>query len=216
MLYIQKGKEPVSLTRYKKQKHAYFDGFPEKDDIRERLLEEQGYLCAYCMRRIDIRHMKIEHWYSENKLSDAKRLDYRNMLGSCIGHIDGTDGKKADTCDAAKKGKVIVVNPQDKSTLRTIKYRSSGEIYSEDKVINGDINETLNLNSKEHLLILNRKQLLRQVIAELSDMQNRGIWGKRILERVKQKYMEKDGMGRKKEYAGVAIWYIDRKLKNVN
>ncbi len=216
MLYIEKGKEPDSLTRYKKQRHAYFDGFREKDDIRKKLLEEQGYLCAYCMRRIDIRHMKIEHWYPENELEEIERLDYRNMLASCTGHIDGTNGKKADTCDAAKKGKVIVVNPQDKSTLRTIKYRSSGEIYSEDKVINGDINETLNLNSKEHLLILNRKQLLRQVIAELSDMQNKGIWGKRILERVKQKYMEKDGMGRKKEYAGVAIWYIDRKLKNVN
>lgn len=46
------------------------------------------------MRRIDIEHMKIEHWFPENELSDIERLDYRNMLGSCEGHIDGTYGKK--------------------------------------------------------------------------------------------------------------------------
>lgn len=52
MIYIQKGKEPASLTAYKKQAHAYYDGC-NKDDIRENLLREQGYLCAYCMRRIE-------------------------------------------------------------------------------------------------------------------------------------------------------------------
>ena len=57
MIYIQKGKEPASLTAYKKQAHAYYDGC-NKDDIRENLLREQGYLCAYCMRRIEKEKMK--------------------------------------------------------------------------------------------------------------------------------------------------------------
>lgn len=50
MIYIKKGKEPDSLTKYKKQKFAYYDGYKEKDDVREMLLKEQGYLCAYCMK----------------------------------------------------------------------------------------------------------------------------------------------------------------------
>jgi len=81
MLYIKKGHEPDSLTKYRKEKFAYYDGFKEKDDIRKYLLEEQGYLCAYCMRRIDMEHMKIEHWYPEDLLSDIECLDYKNMLG---------------------------------------------------------------------------------------------------------------------------------------
>ncbi|MCX4315557.1 MAG: hypothetical protein OSJ52_02805 [Lachnospiraceae bacterium] len=93
MLYIKKGKEPESLTKYRKSKFAYFDGYEEKDAIRECLLKEQGYLCAYCMRRIDKAHMKIEHWYPEDRLSDAERLDFRNMLGACLGHLEGTKGK---------------------------------------------------------------------------------------------------------------------------
>ncbi len=48
MIYIKKGKEPAFLTAYKKQKYVYFDGYDKKDDIREQLLKDQGYLCAYC------------------------------------------------------------------------------------------------------------------------------------------------------------------------
>lgn len=61
MRYITKGREPSSLTQYKKQSGAYFDG-TNKEDIRQALLEEQGYLCAYCMCRISAENMKIEHW----------------------------------------------------------------------------------------------------------------------------------------------------------
>ena len=41
MIYIKKGKEPASLTKYKKQKFAYYDGYKEKDDLRKMLLKEQ-------------------------------------------------------------------------------------------------------------------------------------------------------------------------------
>lgn len=178
MIYIKKGKEPASLTKYKKQKFAYYDGYKEKDDLRKMLLKEQGYLCAYCMRRIDIEHMKIEHWFPENELSDIERLDYRNMLGSCEGHIDGTNGKKDDTCDSHKSGDKITVNPLDRSTLCSIKYNSDGEIYSDNEIIEKDIDVVLNLNSEKHLLKLNRKSMLKQVREELCKMQKRGIWGR--------------------------------------
>lgn len=73
MRYIEKHAEPKSLAEYKKQKNAYYDGC-NKADIRRRLLEDQGYLCAYCMRRISdessvdggVPPMKIEHWFPES------------------------------------------------------------------------------------------------------------------------------------------------------
>ena len=86
MIYIKKGNEPDSLTKYRKKKFAYYDGYKDKDDIRKNLLEEQGYLCAYCMRRIDKKRMKIEHWYPEEHLTDIECLNYQNMLGVCLGH----------------------------------------------------------------------------------------------------------------------------------
>ena len=48
-------KEPEAILMYRKTagKDAYWDGFSEKDAIRDQLLQDQGHLCCYCMRRID-------------------------------------------------------------------------------------------------------------------------------------------------------------------
>lgn len=64
MIWIQKKEEPPSLTQYKKQPFAYYDGYKNKEELRQALLRDQGYLCAYCMRRIENNResMKIEHW----------------------------------------------------------------------------------------------------------------------------------------------------------
>ena len=43
MIYIKKGKEPDSLTKYKKQKFAYYDGYKEKDDNGS-----EGYSKSIC------------------------------------------------------------------------------------------------------------------------------------------------------------------------
>lgn len=51
MIYIQKGKEPVSLIQQKNIPSMSFDDL-DKTEIRNQLLVEQKYLCAYCMRRI--------------------------------------------------------------------------------------------------------------------------------------------------------------------
>lgn len=213
MLYIQKGREPESLMQYRKEKFAYYDGYPYKDDIREKLLAEQGYLCAYCMQRIDKEHMKIEHWYPEDRITDVERLDYQNMLGVCIGHMDGTK-EKDDICDTHKKNELITVNPQDKITLSQIKYKTAtGEIYSDNPEILKDLDKTLNLNCDKHLLKENRKAVLNSVIRELGKLQKNGIWGKKVLETMKSKYESVDLDGKKKEYAGIVLWYLEKKIK---
>lgn len=213
MLYIQKKQEPASLTRYRKQQFAYYDGYPDKDDIRKQLLEEQGYLCAYCMRRIDIEHMKIEHWYPEDKLSDKECLEYKNMLGTCEGHLLGTKGVD-DTCDTQKGNAIITVCPLDQSTIDRIQYRTAtGEIYSEDPVIQGDLHNTLNLNSEKHRLKENRKATLSSAIQEMRKMQQNGDWDRKSLEKMLSLYQDVNPEGLKKEYAGIAVWYLKKKLK---
>ena len=81
MLYIQKKSPPGKMMRKvgeikssqewknirpddTKGIRAAFDSLP-KEEIRQCLLEEQHYLCAYCMRRIENDGLRtsIEHWY---------------------------------------------------------------------------------------------------------------------------------------------------------
>lgn len=214
MIYIKKGKEPPSLTAYKKEKFAYFDGC-NKEDIRKNLLAEQGRLCAYCMRRIDEDSMKIEHWYLEDRLSEREKLDYRNMLGVCEGHIDGQSGKW-DTCDAHKKNQLLTIDPQNAQQISEIKYRTkSGEIYSDNPDIDKDLNDTLNLNSEKHFLKQNRKAILDEVIKNLVSEKRKGNWNSKMLQSMKQKYEQYDSEGKKREYAGIVLWYLNKKLRSL-
>lgn len=54
MIFIQKSREPQKLLEYRLKKNSRFDDMDAdvKDALRMSLLQEQGYLCAYCMGRI--------------------------------------------------------------------------------------------------------------------------------------------------------------------
>ena len=212
MLLITKGKEPDSLTAYRKTPFATYDGC-NKTDIRKSLLKEQGYLCAYCMRRIREDSVQIEHWYPESKLDEICKLDYSNMLGVCSGHISNLPGRY-DTCDAQKGDKIITVDPRKEEHIQKIEYRSNGEIFSNDPVIEEDIENALNLNCKKQYLPQNRKAVLDEIIRVLSSRHKTGTWTKHdILPMIR--IFENNGEERK-EFAGVALWYLNKLIRHVN
>ena len=100
------------------------------------------------------------------------------------------------------------------TTLKKIQYRSAtGEIYSEDQRIQEDLNDTLNLNSGRHLLMANRKAVLNTVILQMSKMQRNGIWSQKIIESMKAQYEKTDSDGKKKEYAGIVLWYLEKRIR---
>lgn len=226
MLLINKGREPKSLTAYRKTKGAYYDGC-NKDDIRESLLREQGYLCAYCMRRIHKRpedrseneeeaqfDIKIEHWIPQNRLTEVEKMDYRNMLGVCQGHKKDT-GKKVDTCDAQKGDKDLFINPLNSEHIRKIIYKRTGEIYSDEQQINEDLNHVLNLNCVEQRLPENRKATLNSVIRNVNS-KNAGSWTKSDIRKIIEIYEGKDSEGKRKPYAGIVLWYFRDRMRQID
>lgn len=215
MLLIRKESEPRTLTEYKCQSHVYYGGLPEtvKNDIRRSLLSEQGFLCAYCMRRIDKDHMKIEHWKPQNKLNDYEALDYNNLLGCCLGCLKDHNDKKFETCDTHKGKEEIVVDPRNILHIDLIKYKSSdGTIYSDDCQLNSDIDLTLNLNSEFHMLKENRRAKLKAFEEYLASANSRGKFNKAMLRKILLKYTSKDKTGNLPEYAGVIVWRL-RKMR---
>lgn len=230
MILIEKGEAPNSLIQYRKATNAYFDGC-NKDDIRDRLLEEQGHLCAYCMRRIYKDTMKIEHWYPENRLTDRECLDYSNMLGCCPGHNDGDSGRN-DTCDTHKGNSIIAIDPRNPDHIAQIKYSSKngrissdsdpivvkhygekGILYEDETNLQKDIDNTLNLNEDSHYLMQNRKEVLDEVKRFLSKKKREGNWTAKDIKRMIQEYEKQDANGRKKPYAGIVVWYLKKHLK---
>lgn len=213
MIKINKHPSPRVLDRYRSDPNTTYDNITkeEKEAIRLNLLTEQGYLCAYCMSRIELDTSTIEHWSAQHPgNSEADRLmglDYTNMLAVCCGNR----GKpyKYQTCDAHKKNVKLTANPCEQETIDKISYHSNGLIYSDDAEIDHDLIETLNLNCEAVSLPQNRKSALDELYNYIHKECKKGKQRKSICVFLCRKSSEKS---KKDPYWGIIEWKLNKWL----
>lgn len=219
MIEIQKSKTPRKLEEYKRKKGASYPDMdkPVREEVLDSLMNEQGHLCAYCMRRIPegrklpigVSSVTIEHWIPQNPESKedvGQGLDYRNMFAVCAGNRGCGDINNL-TCDAKRKNTKLTVNPCVAHTLEGISYKSNGEIYSSDPEINKDLNDTLNLNCQTISLPQTRLGALNVFLADIKKQHPTGdvkLYCRRRLEELKQ---PKD---QKIPYVGILIDWLEK------
>ena len=212
MIYIKKRIEPRSLIEHRCTPGATFDGL-DKTELRECLLKEQGYLCAYCMKRIhNERDTKIEHYRARNS---ENQLEYANLLAVCYGNQTASEmksGKKRLTCDSMKGNQFLHINPQSKEDMELIYYDNQGFIYSRNEIYEDDINNILNLNDSYGYLIGNRKAVIDAIIQKLRVAKTQQE-AKEMLLKWKKKYKDSSYGEEYSEYIGVIRWYIDKQLR---
>lgn len=122
--------------RDKKDKADWNDNTFDKAVVRTSLVTEQGYLCAYCMQRIDDAHTTtIEHWEDRARLKELghiqKIFEYDNLLAVCKGHLYHSDGKDKH-CDASRSdgNRPLSLKPCASKTLEGVGYLRNGRIYA--------------------------------------------------------------------------------------
>ena len=209
MKRVVKSKEPQSLLQHRLKQFADYDNYAEKDELREFILTEQGHICCYCMQRISADRMKIEHWRSQDEYP-LLQLDYNNLLGACQGgqgspsHLQHCDTKKGNT--------EITINPLDnhRNCEDVIKYRATGEIYSDDKAVNEELNNVLNLNMQT--LVNNRKEVLELVLKHLISEYSKKDWTVAILNKKIKQWSDRQKDGKYKPYCQIVIYYLKKKL----
>jgi hypothetical protein len=73
MKYIEKGKEPIEFTNWKKKKNSKWTpsfgdlSGKEKLAVLNALKREQGFICCYCERSLESIDSHIEHFVPQNK-----------------------------------------------------------------------------------------------------------------------------------------------------
>jgi len=86
---IVKGHEPSSFTAWKDKANSQWTPSygvlqnPEKKDLLEHLIKEQGGTCCYCGRFVDSASAHIEHFRPQSKAPQLA-LIYENLFASCI------------------------------------------------------------------------------------------------------------------------------------
>ncbi|MFR8058685.1 MAG: hypothetical protein ACLU8X_01200 [Blautia massiliensis (ex Durand et al. 2017)] len=222
MIVVQKGKEPNSLLAFRKQHpDADYEDMPTNvlKDVRSQMWEEQGHLCAYCMKKIEdprdvrVEHCKPRHPQDEIKHDKKATLEFKWMLGVCYGNSIEKGVKPEDTtCDAHKGNAELTINPFDELSVRKIKYKADGSIYSDDADINEDVTEILNLNCEAISLPETRKNVLNVLKNEIVEK----CKGKshdayiRELERIYDRLVYQRNLT---PYCGIIISWLEEKLK---
>lgn len=151
---VKSNTEPQALVNYRVASNGLnytWKSFqnPYKNDYRTYLLKEQGHICAYCMQRISMDNMKVEHLKPRHTCIESEKLDDKNMVAVCKGVKDAEHH-----CDT-KRGNLrphlqslSIFPTQSSPTCEDLTHFVSGDFKAKDgnAVIEDDINTKLNLN----------------------------------------------------------------------
>jgi len=199
MKFVAKGKEPAAWRAYRITPGVDFDAIPE---LKEALLNEQGYLCCYCMNGIKDDNMKIEH-YKPRSIYPALKMEYTNLFAACKG-----DFCWDKHCDTKKENTELNIHPADprNNCEKIIGYSTSGKLTYPDKY-KIDIEEILNLNNS--VLIANRHEALFGAILALKKIK----FKKGKILKLIYRYSTKSNRGKFYPYCNAILWLLNKKLR---
>ena len=206
MIKITKNTEPKTWSVIKKTPGITFES-ADKKDLRKSLLEEQGYICGYCMRRIKASDTRIEHIKPQSQYEDSI-FDYNNLIICCNGDITGSDDLDKFHCDR-KKGEVeISFSPFNQDFISTLSYSSKdGKIKSSVAKFDEEIDKVLNLNLP--ILKSNRLAVLQGILNQLSKKKD---WKTSDITSILDIWSKKES-NKYKPYCGIVIWFLSKHLR---
>lgn len=195
--------QPKKWTEYCCTPGVDYQASPE---LREILLKEQGFICAYCMKGLDVegKNTKIEHMKCRKHHPDLK-FKYRNMVVCCNGDTFGFRH-----CDTSKGDEDISFDLLSDPFFTTLTYGlGTGTIKSSVASWDNEINNRLNLNNdylkQERLAVLN---------AAINTLDKKKDWNetKRELTRLRDEWDQMDEGGRYKPFCGIVVYFLNKRL----
>lgn len=105
------------------------DGINRRRRLRGDLVNEQGQICCYCMRRISINSSHIEHFLPKESFKEQD-LSYENLLASCNG--EGSVIVDEEHCGHRKDNwwRDDMISPTNIEAEKIFKYSPNGKINS--------------------------------------------------------------------------------------
>ena len=207
-----------SINHYDLEKSHIYKDFPHKTkedcdnnisgNLRKQLLEEQGYICCYCMSRISCQISKIEHLKPQTRYR-VSQIDYNNLFVACLGG-EGQKGSK-QFCDTKKAEEELKSVDLLLNIENDIFYKKGSKdciaIGSSNTDIDNDINTILNLNVAS--LQKNRREVYDRVMLKLK---NNG-WTVATIRHVLDYYQAKHN-GKFEPYCQMVVHFLWKKLKS--
>ena len=126
--------EPEQLSTWKAMANAdwqptYDDlSGTEKSAVKNALMEEQGYICCYCERRLTDNDSHIEHFRPQHDPA-VDPLDFGNMLCSCQKKLKKGDPRHCGNLKDKWFDGLLLISPLDSTCEARLAYTADGGIY---------------------------------------------------------------------------------------
>lgn len=228
MIFIKKNKEPVSFKEWKNNfKKATYKNLKGKikADLRNSLLEEQGYICCFCGAAIGVvkdegdgnivilqkpiqnknkHNVRNAHIVPQSKAPQLS-LNYNNICASC-GKFINDDEQCEEHCDLAQKDSILPITPLQKDCENFFSFNIDGTIspnINKSKADQKKAEETINI------LKLNTKDLINQryeIIRTFSDSIEKNPTNIDLyVKNLSMKYKDSDGINKYAPFFFVAL-----------
>ncbi|MEQ3031643.1 hypothetical protein [Alistipes indistinctus] len=208
MKKIVKNPEPWEWRRFRTTSGVQYEPKPE---LRDSLLKEQGYICAYCMQSLphDGTNTRIEH-IKCRELHPQLELDYSNMVICC----NGQSGNETH-CDLHKKNRDVTFDLFSDPFFHTLSYTYKAQgvtIHSNKATWDDEINDILNLNC--NMLQSNRKAAFDGAVDVLAKKPD---WNRSAnhLKKLRDLYNEQRKDGSYQAFCGVIVWLLDKRIARI-
>ena len=100
---------------------------PEKKEVKDSLMKEQGYICCYCERRLTDDDTHIEHFNPQSN-NAVDPLDYSNMLCSCQDRLEKGEHRHCGVLKDNWFDDQLLVSPLDPDCEAHFAYTADGNI----------------------------------------------------------------------------------------
>ena len=211
MKYIKKGEEPESFKAWKaiakttpNWGYSYLQN-PEKRELHEALLREQGYICCYCGMRVTRESSHIEHLKPQSTPDPDLSVEYTNLLASCQRE---REPRKPIHCGVAKDNwydENLMVSPLKPNCIGFFIYTDDGQILDTDipdkKAAAATTIKRLCLNIPK--LTAMREEVIKNLLADIDVFTLTDEEKQKLL----QGFEQPDANGRYEEFCA-AIAYI--------
>jgi len=166
MKYIEKNESPIAFEIWKEylnplnwndlngtRSNNPEENVPDysKEELRQALLEEQFYTCAYCECSIltNSTSLRIDHVLPREGDTESDRIfDYNNMVLSCPGYFieDGRRIPKILICDPSKDNNILPITPLQDDCESYFEFSEIGSING----IDAESEETIKILNLNH------------------------------------------------------------------
>ena len=103
-----------------------------KEEVKNSLIKEQGYICCYCERRLTDDGSHIEHFNPQSN-NAVNPLDYANMLCSCQNQLEQGEPRHCGHLKGDWFGNQLLVSPLDPDCEGHFTYTADGKIQPAEK-----------------------------------------------------------------------------------